>query len=542
MEEELEQMLEEEEETDPLAIKFEEIIQTLDDPETFQRIMDLEAEILASESFIDISQTCTSMKDVKEPYGIKLIHENSRIQIYNGTLFRWLMCSFDEAFILKKQGGGSGKTTQNIGPSPMQISPQRPASSTSPKTIPLPQKRANIGNIRDVINHLNLLTNSGVYGDLWKANVKGVEDFMVIKTYKNGFDEYGIKEDQNMHEYFIGYFLNKLRYQIPNFMYVFGLFTCNRPVGGEVCPEPDVLDLRDYLLLENIDGVTLQSFIESRYAMVSQIPSLKQQLYSVENYEIFMGIYLQIFFALSIAYDALDFTHYDLHDENVLIQDLGEPYYIEYKFRLMNDPNGTPFYQTYYIKTRYLAKIIDYGQAHIRLKVGSEPRGFGNFEHEGFYGKSALRSNPLYDMFMFTGWFLYDIQRFDKALFNEMSYLVVNFPPSKNSSDLLDNVLSEKKSGFVYILDPIESVPDDFFQEHLKHIMQFKRHLLFGKVIFDGRNLPADRKIFNCSSLTCSNWQNLEVMANTEVGSGKVEVVRKKEVDKPESDVKSKRR
>ncbi|PWG73572.1 hypothetical protein DF186_22380, partial [Enterococcus hirae] len=72
--------------------------------------------------------------------------------------------------------------------------------------------------------------------------------------------------------------------------------------------------------------------------------------------EFVMRVYFQIVMALAVEYHEFDFTHYDLHAGNVLIQATpGNRFYlIPYTFE------G----RTVYIKTNVIVKIIDYGLSH----------------------------------------------------------------------------------------------------------------------------------------------------------------------------------
>jgi hypothetical protein len=57
------------------------------------------------------------------------------------------------------------------------------------------------------------------------------------------------------------------------------------------------------------------------------------------------------------------FTHYDLHDENVLLYEPVKNKYIEYNYHIF-DSNGRTELKVVKFKSRYITKIIDYGRSY----------------------------------------------------------------------------------------------------------------------------------------------------------------------------------
>jgi hypothetical protein len=179
--------------------------------------------------------------------------------------------------------------------------------------------------------------------------------------------------DNLAHEALVGMgALNHLRDRIPNFMHTYGAFMCAPPIldadGKVITWCPSKRSAITYLVLENIDN--------------SQ--PLKDIAADLEPDE-FLQIYLQILNALNLASKQYDFTHYDLHAGNVLIQTLS------YEIAI-------PFYHPSgglrYLNTRRLARIIDFGMAHIYL----EGQHFGAFGLEK-YGVNPEQSFPIADAY-----------------------------------------------------------------------------------------------------------------------------------------------
>jgi len=157
-----------------------------------------------------------------------------------------------------------------------------------------------------------------------------------------------------IHEAFIGlYGTNKLRSKIPNFAYVYGYTSCSLPYYD--CRKKEIktwctktnfnnsvddvgIGKADYLIIENIQNSI----------------SLYEALKSLNNEQL-LSVYLQVIYSLKLANQEFDYTHYDLHGDNVLIRKL---------------PNHEKFYIPYgdietgkivYIKCEFIATIIDYG-------------------------------------------------------------------------------------------------------------------------------------------------------------------------------------
>lgn len=178
------------------------------------------------------------------------------------------------------------------------------------------------------------------------------------------------RQDETPHEAAIGFTLNKLKRKIPNFVFLYSTFKCNIPEeNAEI-----LCDLKKkngmFIAFEFIPGVRLEISIKT-----------------LTNNE-FFEIYLQILNALNIAWEECDFTHYDLHLENILIRDLDEPIIV-------------PIYTMegiLYLKTRKIPYIIDYGFSHVIVDGISLDK--YQTENDGVIPQESF---PMYDVF-----FLFD--------------------------------------------------------------------------------------------------------------------------------------
>lgn len=207
---------------------------------------------------------------------------------------------------------------------------------------------------------------------------------VVIKCPK---ESYSAKE--LIHELIIGTCaLNNLRAHVPNFSYVYDAFYCSAPVvqdnSGEIinwCMKSD-----------NAVSYVIYEAIEHKYNISNFIKLCKYQIAGVE----LLSYIMQLALALYLANNEYDFTHCDLHVENVLLREyVDEFFYIPYSFE------GKQYFVPSLGK---IATIIDYGMSHIKLKDGthlSKLDSSGYFENIGI-GKETSVITDLYKLLGFS--------------------------------------------------------------------------------------------------------------------------------------------
>lgn len=174
-------------------------------------------------------------------------------------------------------------------------------------------------------------------------------------------------EDLN-HEAFIGFYVtNELRKKCPAFIYSYGLMGC------QMIPSttPSIINClkngNKTLLLEAVAGKTLKVSIER-----------------MSNVE-FLEVILQIESALNLAYQSFEFTHYDLHAMNVMI---------EKQETAIQVPLFLDGYS--YLETKNLVRLIDYGMSFARVQ--DKPFGQPLALDPGLYIYSD-RPYPMYDTY-----------------------------------------------------------------------------------------------------------------------------------------------
>ena len=141
----------------------------------------------------------------------------------------------------------------------------------------------------------------------------------------------------------------------------------------------------------------------------------------------------------------MNYTHYDLHPKNIMIQELDEEVQIKY----------TIFNEDYYIYTKYLVKIIDFGTSFYRRdnkSYGISPRHKYNPILRGQYNYQDNLWYDFYRLYMFM--IIYVEYRRDLMVFSEKIWRFFN-----ENHDLYSENVSQKKRLFLIFRDFDTSIP-----------------------------------------------------------------------------------
>ncbi len=220
---------------------------------------------------------------------------------------------------------------------------------------------------------------AGKNGVLFAANLGELEDLVVIKVNK--------KENESadmLIEYNIQNQLNVLRAELPNFVLALGHFRCGL-INSETGDPSSICDPTspavNYILMEKVETTP-----DGRTFSLADLHKAAAKPFIYTDEITYLSYILQIAHALQTAQDRYEFTHYDLHLGNVLIQRL---------------PASLPQVMIQYpgghaVRTSYIAVIIDFGFARLRDEHGTIIVRRGNFTDYGIFPDF----NPAYDIFM----------------------------------------------------------------------------------------------------------------------------------------------
>jgi hypothetical protein len=253
-----------------------------------------------------------------------------------------------------------------------------------------------------------------------RIGVPSTNGFVTELRYaKRGYNAYAVlkssaaaDKDNLMYEYRVGLFLNKMSFFFPCFLETYGLFQYNDEAAWRhmkttqqtlpsvfstlLKPQPYDLSVgcekskHMAVLIQHIRGCQTVKSMLTRNTVHHILPILFQ-------------VYYPLFHMRSV------FTHYDLHDENVILYEPVPGKYIQYHYET---DNGVISF-----RSPYIAKIIDYGRSYIDdgetskdiyKKVCKLPKckpcedyGFGSFplsNKRDFYHIVSQKKNESHDL------------------------------------------------------------------------------------------------------------------------------------------------
>lgn len=314
---------------------------------------------------------------------------------------------------------------------------------------------ADIESVQTAISNLSLTGEASAEGNVWRAEFKGIENLILLKTARAFSNDAGI-----FHEFFVGtLFTNELRQWISNFMYVYGLFKCSRPrlregdlVNAEsFCQYSFVSELEDVLTPEDQRRLNAQENFITRmtrlgygagvedlqlglemmqltsddyldnpisYLIIENIPgglTLSKHLRDERpSFQIVVGYLLQLVGALEMALERFDFCHYDLHSSNVVMRRLD----MRSGRTFIPLGYGRDVPRQYFVESRYIPTFIDYGRSHVRRFDITTRRirdyGYQYGQDDGIYPD---QSRPIYDLYRLVGAITMDLlHKYNSAL------------------------------------------------------------------------------------------------------------------------------
>ena len=203
------------------------------------------------------------------------------------------------------------------------------------------------------VKRIGKVSVSGFVHEL-KYTHRGYDAYAVIKSSRQALG------DNLMYEYRVGQYINTFIKKFPCFVETYGLFSYNNEKtwtynkNNAKIPVPLFKDH-----ITNIDYDLGLACRKSKHiaVIIQHLKGVKviKDLFSL-NYKVYasnlFAILYQIYFPLSF----MNFTHYDLHHENVLLYTPDATKYIHYHY---HHPDG----KVVSFKSSYVSKIIDYGKS-----------------------------------------------------------------------------------------------------------------------------------------------------------------------------------
>lgn len=237
--------------------------------------------------------------------------------------------------------------------------------------------------IRMYIKNLQQIGKESTEGYVLTGDFENAKDMLIVKAARSPV------HDTLLHELIVGlHGTNHLRKHIPNFVYVYGGFRSSPPLV-----DPESKRVVTYCLsTENPVNYVL-------FENLGDVPSLQTYLQKCSGQE-FLNIYMQILYALHTALKVIDFTHYDLHCNNVLLR------LPEQSCNMFQIPYETELGKEY-ITTNVIPTIIDYGYAQVRTKDVIDSAG-----HVLVTGQHLGRSDYVpFSVYAYRSWIMHDLYK-----------------------------------------------------------------------------------------------------------------------------------
>ncbi len=261
--------------------------------------------------------------------------------------------------------------------------------------------------IRSWIRNLKQMGTESVAGFAMNGDVgSGIDE---ESTAKGAFIIKAIRDnerkDELIHEVFCGMkALNRLRKKVPNFAYIYGYLECSAPVGS--VPTDN-----------NPKGKKINTFCNTMGEGNDVVQAIYENISPAKDFgtvcetcdgQTYMRYYLATMMGLHVAEKEADFTHYDLHQENLLIRECTDTrflesgknyFYIPYTLELSNGK----VVKYYVMSPGGIPTIIDYGRSHVNV----DGRNYGMLGEDSYlYIQQNVyrdKCNPMYDAFKLLG-------------------------------------------------------------------------------------------------------------------------------------------
>jgi len=218
--------------------------------------------------------------------------------------------------------------------------------------------------------------------------------YIVVKKAKTTrFDEITFRD------FCVGINLNKILNEAPFFVRTLGAFEYKHQF---------------HIATEFIDGISLKFFLQKKSS----------------SFDDFLNIFFQLLLGLEIAQNRLNFSHYDLHTDNVILVHTPRA-----SIDHMNQPFQVSLYgRTFTINYRYKPVMIDFGLSSVHAK--GHTLGQKSLETKGIFNHLS----PGYDIYIFLLFCLDTVQTSNISIFKGITDLLTFFQAeTQTSMDLLTN-------------------------------------------------------------------------------------------------------
>jgi hypothetical protein len=225
--------------------------------------------------------------------------------------------------------------------------------------------------IDTIKKHFNGFVKFDYVSKIKKIDKESKNGFINEITYEHsGYKSHAIlksamkKHADNLYfEYLVGKYTNKLNLRFPCFLETYGCFVYNSEAEWESMIDPHAkMDLKKIMSPFPENEFSTSCKKSKHIALLIQHINTVYSLHDATNSRLFNNNELvyalfQIYMTLSCV--ANDYTHFDLHTNNILIYEPVQNKYIEYHYHITEDDEVS-------FKSKYITKIIDYGRCFFK--------------------------------------------------------------------------------------------------------------------------------------------------------------------------------
>ena len=189
---------------------------------------------------------------------------------------------------------------------------------------------------------------------------RGYKSYAILKSSK-------VKSSDNlMYEYMVGQYINVFNKQYPCFLETYGYYKYTSEAYWKQMK--DTKSITDISILKK--GLEYQTKLDYNIAckeskhlaiLIQHLKGIKTMKELLDDKQFIQDELLTALFQLYVPLSKLmnDFTHYDLHYENVQLYEPAKDKYIQYHYHYATG-------KTVSFKSKYMVKIIDYGRCYVK--------------------------------------------------------------------------------------------------------------------------------------------------------------------------------
>lgn len=323
------------------------------------------------------------------------------------------------------------------------------------------------------------------------------ENMFVLKAPRNPKDA-----NELIHEAMVAFYgtndLRKGQDAVPNFAWIYGYFKCSPPLI-------DASSEGKKQVVAWCNSATTSPVAWVVYENIAPNKSFGEYVRSALPKAI-LNAYTSTMLGLREGVRRVSFTHFDAHDENILMcERRDDKFWIRYRTGGDNDNDGTYGYME---MDKAVPTFIDYGSSHIALRdAGGNEVHYGHVAGQGKsplinYGVYRDRANPMHDAYKLLLFSLARMEAFNKPAFEALKGLLRFF----NDIESPTAIIADQEPS-LYALPWNEKIADLRLDDWINECRRYAVEKGYGDPVHE--ELPAGAVLLQCAGDCFSFTQEL---------------------------------